>query len=139
MYTHKKEALCMSDTLPEDVTSRRRTETWLRTFINTTRDAVVTIDRQERIVLFNPSAERIFGYTHAEVLGQKVHLLMPEPYASEHTHYIERYEQTGQRQASVRNSSSNTFSRRISPIRLWTCGESASETPGSLVSCRSRR
>ena len=110
----------MSDTLPADVASRRRTETWLRTFINTTRDAVVTIDRQERIVLFNPSAERIFGYTHAEVLGQKVHLLMPEPYASEHTHYIERYEQTGQRHAigRIRTVAARRKNGEIFPIEL---------------------
>lgn len=72
----------------------RRNATWLRSLIDTTQDAVVSIDRHRHIVLFNPSAEQMFGYTHAEVQGQKVTLLMAEPYASEHDGYIERYERT---------------------------------------------
>jgi PAS domain S-box-containing protein len=61
----------------------RRNEAWLGSLINTTQDAVISIDRQGRIVLFNPAAERIFGYTKEEVQGHKVTLLMPQPYASE--------------------------------------------------------
>jgi PAS domain S-box-containing protein len=63
---------------------RERAETWLDRLIETTQDAVVSIDHQGRVVGFNPSAERIFGYTRAEAEGQNVSLLMAEPYASEH-------------------------------------------------------
>ena len=73
---------------------RQRAEDWMNSLIETTQDAVVSIDRQSRIVLFNPASERVFGYTEAEVRGQKVTLLMAEPYASEHDGYIERYEHT---------------------------------------------
>jgi PAS domain-containing protein len=62
----------------------QRSETWLQGLIATTQDAVVSIDRQGRIVLFNPAAERIFGYTRNEIVGKKVNLLMGEPYATEH-------------------------------------------------------
>ena len=78
---------------------RTRAEAWLQSLIDTTQDAVISIDRQGRVVLFNPSAERIFGYTKAEIQGQKVNLLMAEPYASEHGNYIAQYEQTGERRA----------------------------------------
>ena len=78
---------------------RERAETWLDRLIETTQDAVVSIDRQGRIVAFNPSAERIFGYTRAEAEGKNVSLLMAEPYASEHADYLARYDKTGERRA----------------------------------------
>jgi PAS domain-containing protein len=75
---------------------RTRAEAWLQSLIDTTQDAVISIDRQGSVVLFNPSAERIFGYTKAEIQGQKVNLLMAEPSASEHDNYI-ALRQTGER------------------------------------------
>ena len=86
-------------TIARDITAQQRAEIQLRNLISTTQDAVISIDRQGRIDVFNPAAERIFGYARAEVQGQKVQLLMPEPYASEHDDYIARYERTGERRA----------------------------------------
>jgi len=60
-------------------------------------DAVITIDSKGIIGLFNPTAERMFGYTAKEVLGKNVKVLMPEPYHSEHDGYLTRYQETGQR------------------------------------------
>jgi len=71
----------------------------LRALIDATQDAVIAIDRQARIVMFNPAAERIFGYAWAEVQGQKVNMLMAEPYATEHDEYIKQYETTGEKRA----------------------------------------
>jgi two-component system sensor kinase FixL len=72
----------------------QRSESWLRHLVATTQDAVVSIDRRGCVVLFNASAERIFGYTAGEIVGRKVNLLMAEPYASEHDGYVARYERT---------------------------------------------
>ena len=77
----------------------RRDGDWLRSLIHTSQDAVISIDRQAQIVLFNPAAERIFGYTADEVVGRKVNLLMAEPYAREHDAYISNYERTGKARA----------------------------------------
>lgn len=43
-------------------------------------DAVVVADRQGRITLFNPAAEKIFGRSAEEVLGRPITLLMPESF-----------------------------------------------------------
>lgn len=67
--------------------------------IASTQDAFIFIDNRARIIAFNASAERIFGYRAEEVLGKKVDLLMPEPYRSQHDGYIEHYEQTGEARA----------------------------------------
>lgn len=78
---------------------RKRAETWLHSLIDATQDAVVSIDRQGRVVLFNPSAERIFGYARAQIQGQKVNLLMAGHHAKEYDNYMARYAQTGERPA----------------------------------------
>lgn len=104
----------------QDLTERRRLEIWFQSLIHTTQDAVVSIDRRGRIVLFNPAAERIFGYTYAEVRGQSVTLLMPEPYASEHDHYVERYERTREPRAigRIRSVTAKRRSGELFPIEL---------------------
>ena len=97
----------------------------LRALIEATQDAVVFIDRQARIVIFNPAAERVFGYSQADVQGQKVNMLMAEPYASEHDGYIARYESTGEphaigriRTVSARRKNGETFPIELSVTQL---------------------
>ena len=58
-------------------------------------EGIVTITANGRMTLFNPGAERMFGYRSQDVLGKNVSMLMPEPYHSEHDGYIDRYLQTG--------------------------------------------
>jgi PAS domain S-box-containing protein len=41
-------------------------------------DAILTLDRQERITSWNKGAEAIFGYTEEEMMGKSLELLMPE-------------------------------------------------------------
>lgn len=72
----------------------KRNAEWLKSVIATSQDAIMSIDRQARVVLFNPAAEKMFGYTSNEIVGHKVNILMADPYASEHDEYIARYERT---------------------------------------------
>lgn len=98
----------------------RRDEAWLRSLIETTQDAVVSIDRTGGIVLFNPAAERIFGYDKTEVQGLKVNMLMAEPYASRHDSFIARYEETGEAHAigQIRIVAGRRKNDEIFPIEL---------------------
>lgn len=67
----------------------------LRSILDTVPDGVVVIDRDGLMTSFSPAAERMFGWTAAEVLGKNVGLLMPEPHATAHDDHIQRYHRTG--------------------------------------------
>jgi two-component system, LuxR family, sensor kinase FixL len=58
-------------------------------------DAIVVIEAGGEIVCFSRSAERMFGYSEAEVIGRPVDVLMPEPYRSAHPKYMNEYRATG--------------------------------------------
>lgn len=68
----------------------------IQSILDTVMDGVITIDTRGLVGMINPAAERIFGYTAAEVIGQNVKMLMPEPYQSEHDGYLQRYRATGE-------------------------------------------
>ncbi|HYA30447.1 MAG TPA: PAS domain S-box protein, partial [Acidobacteriota bacterium] len=103
-----------------DLTEQRKAERSLRGLIETTQDAVISIDREARIVMYNPAAEKIFGYSKSEVTGQKINLLMAEPYATEHDDYIARYERTGEPRAigRIRTVSARRKNGEFFPIEL---------------------
>ena len=60
-------------------------------------DAIISIDAAGIVESVNPATERLFGYCAAELVGKNVKMLMPEPYRSQHDHYISQYRQTRQR------------------------------------------
>jgi two-component system, NarL family, sensor histidine kinase EvgS len=64
--------------------------------LNTVVDGIITIKEHGIVETFNPSAERIFGYTSTEVIGQNIKMLMPEPYHSQLDGYLDHFRTTGE-------------------------------------------
>lgn len=78
----------------QDVLSR---EALLQSILDTVPDALVVIDERGRIQSFSSAAERLFGFSRNEAVGQNVTMLMPSPYREEHDGYLQRYRSTGER------------------------------------------
>ena len=96
---HANELRRLNETLEAQIEARtadlRDSHARLRSIIDSAVDGIIVIDEKGCIESFNPGAERLFGYTEGEMLGQKVNMLMPSPYHEEHDTYLSRYLATG--------------------------------------------
>lgn len=67
-----------------------------RSLAVTANEGIVTADRRGCITYLNPAAERTFGYSAGEVLGQQLTVLMPERFQEPHRRGLARYLATGE-------------------------------------------
>ncbi len=75
----------------------RTRENHLRSILDTVPDAMIVIDGHGIMQFFSTAAERQFGYSEQEAIGQNVSMLMPEPDRTRHDGYLARYQSTGAR------------------------------------------
>jgi two-component system, LuxR family, sensor kinase FixL len=126
-----------ASTIARDVTARKQavrrlkeSEARLRSIVEAAVDGIIVIDAHGIVEAFNPGAERLFGYEAAEVLGQRVNVLMPAPYRDEHDAYIARYLRTGEaqiigigREVSALRKDGTTFPVHLSVGEMMLYGE----------------
>lgn len=81
--------------IDRDITQRklveqalRATESKLAGIISIAADAILSVDEGQRIVMFNHGAEKIFGWSQAEVLGQPLDMLIPERFRAVHRKHV---------------------------------------------------
>jgi PAS domain S-box-containing protein len=96
-------SLCGFGKVTRDITEhklaeelQRASEERFRAVAETASDAIVSADIRGNITYFNRSAELIFGYSAAEVLGKPLTLLMPERFHDAHRRGLERFLSTGE-------------------------------------------
>ena len=65
-------------------------------FVALAGDAIIAADAGGSIVLWNPAAERIFGYTESEALGQSLDLIIPERLRHRHWEGYRQVMKSGQ-------------------------------------------
>jgi PAS domain S-box-containing protein len=78
----------------------RESEERYRVVAETATDAIITMDEKSTILFVNKAAEKIFGHTPAEMMGQKMTMLMPENLRPVHGAGLERYIRSGERRIS---------------------------------------
>jgi PAS domain S-box-containing protein len=81
-----------------DVTEQKRAEQRLKEseakfagIISISEDAIISIDADQRIIVFNSGAERVFGYSQAEAIGTPLDNLIPERFRKIHRQHVERF------------------------------------------------
>jgi PAS domain S-box-containing protein len=67
----------------------------LRAMVSSAMDAIVTIDGDQRVVVFNPAAQRMFGYSEAQIRGKPLDLLLPERFRVVHEGNIAAFRNSG--------------------------------------------
>jgi PAS domain S-box-containing protein/putative nucleotidyltransferase with HDIG domain len=68
----------------------------LRAMLDAAMDAVIALDENQRIELFNPAAEKMFQYRAADVIGKPLNVLLPDRYRSKHHDNIESFRTSDQ-------------------------------------------
>ena len=87
----------VGDRLSHESEGARYRQAQLQSILDTVPEAMVVIDERGMMQSFSVTAERLFGWSAAEVIGKNVSLLMPSPYRQEHDGYLQRYRKTGER------------------------------------------
>jgi len=82
--------------IARDITERKKAEEAVReaavrrkAIVDTAVDGIITMDEQGTVESMNSAAERILGFTHEEVVGQNIAMLITEPERSEHDQSVE--------------------------------------------------
>lgn len=67
----------------------------LQGIIDSAMDAIITVDEQQRIVLFNPAAEKMFGCPEADALGASLDRFIPARFRPQHRQHMADFGATG--------------------------------------------
>lgn len=70
-----------------------------RSLVQNSSDAIVSINRSQEIILFNPAAELMFGYSRDEALGESIDILLPFDVQRGHKKYVHDFSEDTEVQA----------------------------------------
>src|ERR1700685_1207580 len=68
-----------------------RKKTQYRALLEAAPDAIIVVDRSAAIVLVNAQAEKLFGYSRNELIGQPARILVSENFRDQHSHQHSRF------------------------------------------------
>jgi PAS domain S-box-containing protein len=108
-----------------DITDRKLAEQKLQDsedrlagIVGSAMDAIVAVDEGRRIVLFNSAAEKMFGCTQGDAIGDVIDRFIPERFRSEHGAHMLRFGESG---VTTRNMGT--------PVALWAVRTDGQEFP----------
>lgn len=86
----------MRDVTDQRLTARRLAEEHdtLAAVVNSTHDAVISVNVAGLVQTFNPGAELIFGRTASSMLGQSMEILMPERFRAAHRQHLAGFDRS---------------------------------------------
>lgn len=103
IYYFQRKAAQQQRRLQDEITQRKQLEATsadssvrLAGIINSAMDGIISVDAQQRILLFNPAAEQMFGYPANEVVGHSIERLIPASRRQIHGTHVQRFAETGE-------------------------------------------
>lgn len=94
LYSEKQAALTGARQKAQEL---HESERRIHAVLHHAMDAIITIDENGRIESFNPAAEKIFGCSAGEAIGEGLGLLLPQPYLAELERHIQQFIRGGDR------------------------------------------
>lgn len=98
--------------IARDITERKQVEKALLAssarlsgVIESAMDAIISIDAEQRVQLFNPAAEKIFGCKRAEALGKSIERFIPVRFQQGHAGHVQHFASTGTSSRSLEGRS----------------------------------
>jgi len=85
----------------EDTFRLQQSQQQLENIIGSAMDGIITVDEEQRIVLFNASAEEMFGCDAAHALGQPLEHFIPPRFRENHAAHVQQFGQTGATKRSM--------------------------------------
>jgi len=81
-----------------DITEQKKIEAELKVnkelmnaIVESAMDAIISIDDDQKIILFNKAAENMFGYSSIDMIGRNMEILLPEEYREAHKSNIKKF------------------------------------------------
>jgi PAS domain S-box-containing protein len=113
-----RELTATNELLKLEIAERQQTEQDLREnqqklagILNNADEAIISIDEQQQIQLFNQGAEKIFGYEAQEIIGQPLDLLLPQVFRQVHRQHIKQFAQLPEKSRQMTQRNTNVYGR----------------------------
>jgi PAS domain S-box-containing protein len=89
-----------------------KSESRLAAILDIAADAIISVNEDQRITLFNQAAEKIFGYREKEVLGKPHDILLPEHLVARHRQLIDDFNGVTSSTRQMGTSRPDIFAKR---------------------------
>jgi PAS domain S-box-containing protein len=106
--------------LQQTQASLRESEERLQAIIQSAIDAILTVDEEQRIVMFNAAAEKMFGCPAQDTVGRSIETFIPQRFHAAHRGHIRRFSNTGVTNRALGPTNTDT---------LWAVRSNGTEFP----------
>ncbi|MDP4299693.1 putative bifunctional diguanylate cyclase/phosphodiesterase [Leptothrix discophora] len=125
-----KEALVRAEIGNEALSASERR---LKGLIDTAKDAIVSIDQSQRVIVFNSAAEHMFGRSAVDMIGRPLDMLLPESTRGRHHGFVARFGQNGSTPRAMSSMGGLTAVRASGEVFPIEASISASDASGQLT------
>lgn len=83
-----------------------------KSLIDNSSDGIITIDKHQNVIMFNPAAEKMFQYSAKDVLEKSFSMLLPDEMRQVHTSYVNAFGKDTALQSRMMDARPNVMGRR---------------------------